>query len=504
MPSVSQSRIVIVMQRFAPLLIGAIALAAVVAGCVYMAMDARTQAGLRAQEAAESLVHLLERDVARNIEVLDLSLQAVADGVARPDIMANDRRMRKMILFDRSASASGLGALIVFDKDGNNILDSLHDDPFNIQPVTDRDYFKTQVDADHGLFISQVYKSRLIGKTVIGLSRRISDGDGAFLGVALATIEVDYLSELISKIQLGPGAVVTLLRSNGSALLRQGPNGLQTNVDMGKMTIFQRINGRDAGSFVSTSQYDHVERLYGFHQVGKYPLVLAVGIATETIYSDWKQKTTLFAVLILVMTSVVFALLAKLLGELKLKATTAQRLTALNHELERLSLTDSLTGLGNRRYFDDVFEHETRRSDRTGNELSLALIDIDHFKLFNDTYGHAEGDRALKLVANALKSALKRPGDMVFRVGGEEFAVVLPQTDETGAAAVCDAMCRAVRGLKREHTHSEIGYVTISVGLNARCGIDPVAAYEAADKALYAAKRSGRNRVTPALRSISA
>jgi diguanylate cyclase (GGDEF)-like protein len=482
---------------FAVLVIGIAALATVAGACAYMAWDAHRQAGLRAQETAESVVQLLERDVSRNIEALDLSLQAVTEGISNPEVMQAGNSLRRMILFDRSASATGLGALIVFDKDGNNIIDSLHNEPVAIEPVVDRDYFQAQAAADSGLFISQTYQSRLIGKPVIGLSRRISDSQGGFMGVALATIEVQYLSELIAKLKLGPQAVVTLLRTDGMVLLRQSPKVVESNIDVSKLASYQHMQGQPSGSFIATSQYDHVERLYSFRLMGKYPLLLSVGIATGTIYADWWQKTTTFVALIALMTAVILALLAKLSSELKLKAAAEDRLVMLNLELEQLSLTDSLTGLPNRRSFDDVFPREARRSHRTGEPVSLVLIDIDHFKLFNDSYGHAEGDRTLKLVAEALQSTLRRPGDMVFRVGGEEFAAVLPGTNEAGAIATGEAMCRAIRALRREHAKSDTGFVTVSAGLTTVRGSDTGSAYAIADQALYAAKQSGRNRVMP-------
>lgn len=168
-----------------------------------------------------------------------------------------------------------------------------------------------------------------------------------------------------------------------------------------------------------------------------------------------------------------------------------------NKELERLSSLDGLTGIPNRRIFDEVLEKEWRRATREHKAISLLLIDIDYFKLFNDSYGHQGGDDCLARVARALDGALRRGGDMVARYGGEEFAVILPSTDANGAASVARSLCEAVRALNIPHERSDAtDHVTISVGA-AACvpGVDGEASQliSLADEALYRAKDQGRN-----------
>lgn len=166
--------------------------------------------------------------------------------------------------------------------------------------------------------------------------------------------------------------------------------------------------------------------------------------------------------------------------------------------LEALSVTDGLTGLSNRRYFDDFLLAEWRRAVREKSALGLIMIDIDHFKAYNDHYGHLAGDRCLQEVARVLKAQAQRPRDLVARYGGEEFAVVLPSVHFEGMKVVAERIRSAVKGLAIEHEDSDTApVVTVSLGLSwAEPGAeDPVSMLiEAADEGLYSAKGAGRDR----------
>lgn len=168
-------------------------------------------------------------------------------------------------------------------------------------------------------------------------------------------------------------------------------------------------------------------------------------------------------------------------------------------KLLRLSFLDGLTGIANRRYFDEYLEREMQRAVRDAKPLSLIMCDIDYFKAYNDTYGHHGGDDCLKKIAGALRSVLKRPGDFVARYGGEEFAIVLSNTDADGAVFVAEILWSRVEDLGIEHAGSLIGkYVTISLGVATmypKAGSSSETLINASDQALYQAKQEGRNRV---------
>jgi len=167
--------------------------------------------------------------------------------------------------------------------------------------------------------------------------------------------------------------------------------------------------------------------------------------------------------------------------------------------LESLAQMDGLTNIPNRRRLEEVLAVEWRRASRSQTPISVVMLDIDHFKPFNDHYGHGVGDICLKAVAQALQSMLSRPADMVARYGGEEFAAVLPGVDFTGAGAVAENFRQAVYSLHLPHALSSVlDQVTISAGF-ASCSIPAGDSYTgllaAADKMLYQAKSAGRNRV---------
>ncbi len=183
-----------------------------------------------------------------------------------------------------------------------------------------------------------------------------------------------------------------------------------------------------------------------------------------------------------------------------------RKLAASNIKLQQLASMDGLTGIPNRRTFQETIDTEWERATRDGDPLSLIMMDIDFFKKCNDHYGHQHGDEVLRRVAKALAGCIKRPADMVARYGGEEFAVLLPATDLEGAAKVGEQLRSTVEGLKLENAKSQVcDWVTISLGV-ASCipipgEIETEQLIKRADEALYEAKEQGRNRVIKASES---
>lgn len=194
------------------------------------------------------------------------------------------------------------------------------------------------------------------------------------------------------------------------------------------------------------------------------------------------------------------------------RVKTQLRIKHLTDELRKLSTVDALTGLANRRRFDEMLEREWSRAQRPGYPLALAMIDVDHFKRYNDRYGHPAGDTVLRSVAQALAHAAQRPADLVARYGGEEFVMLMPQTPRAGAQILADRALVMVESLGIPHAGSPTAdHVTVSIGMacwegNAAhweaegCGASPRTApavsgqdlLTAADQALYAAKAAGR------------
>lgn len=186
---------------------------------------------------------------------------------------------------------------------------------------------------------------------------------------------------------------------------------------------------------------------------------------------------------------------ARILIEQRLRDKTSDLEISRAH-FEQLAIKDGLTGIFNRRFFDVQFDIQWRIARRDKNPLTVLMIDIDHFKQFNDTYGHQAGDDALKLVAESLNTSFLRASDFVARYGGEEFVVLSVGMSKKQAATFAETLCERIRRLSIPHTASSTGYLTISVGYAVTVfafDTSPAALLEQADKALYAAKERGRN-----------
>jgi diguanylate cyclase (GGDEF)-like protein len=175
------------------------------------------------------------------------------------------------------------------------------------------------------------------------------------------------------------------------------------------------------------------------------------------------------------------------------------KLQDLNSELKQLSIIDGLTGIYNRRFFDLELARECRNATHSAKPLSLIMLDIDFFKAYNDSYGHQEGDKCLTLIAATLNKTIRKPGDIVFRYGGEEFAVILSETDAEGAKIVAENLRCEVENLKIPHIGSKVSnIVTVSVGVSTIVPnpyLIPDKLVSFSDKALYQAKKDGRNTI---------
>lgn len=176
----------------------------------------------------------------------------------------------------------------------------------------------------------------------------------------------------------------------------------------------------------------------------------------------------------------------------------AAQLNDANHELQRLSMTDALTGIANRRMFDASLTREWRRCQRLKQPMSLVMLDVDNFKKYNDRYGHQDGDECLKAVAQEVARAAPRAGDLVARYGGEEFVMVLGETDQNGARWVAERVRQRVALLQLPHTGSQHQFVSVSCGISSVYPTRELSAetlLQSADLALYEAKHQGRNTV---------
>lgn len=235
------------------------------------------------------------------------------------------------------------------------------------------------------------------------------------------------------------------------------------------------------------------------------PAALRIHIAPFFYQTRW--FLALGIVLFLTTGPTIYALRVRYLkaSERKLADLVAERtvqLSAANEKLEALARLDGLTGIANHRTFNEFLGSEWQRSQRARAAISMLMIDVDYFKLFNDTHGHQQGDTCLRTIASVLREAAHRASDLPARYGGEEFAVVLGDTDEEGALAVAEGIRSRIEGLGIPHAASAAApVVTVSVGIASAIpepSADADALVGAADQALYRAKEEGRNRVCSA------
>ncbi|KGJ97480.1 diguanylate cyclase [Colwellia psychrerythraea] len=236
-----------------------------------------------------------------------------------------------------------------------------------------------------------------------------------------------------------------------------------------------------------------VMSLYG-HKVGLRISLAFLTILLIELFSFTSSTVTMMEFVRFTMVAC-FTLFFAYLAEMLISRTFEKLITAKS-QLEKLTKTDALTGLFNRRHFDEVLPQQMSRANRSHELLALAIIDIDHFKSYNDTFGHPAGDVALVALANLLKVQMKRGNDAVFRLGGEEFALLYQAKNEQSALILIEDIRVAVESLQQ---YCELEKkITISAGLlliDSQQNISVESAYELADKLLYQAKNSGRNKV---------
>lgn len=445
---------------------------------------------LSSMTAARNVAATVSQDEARTIEVLDLSLQGVRDALLDSEVMTLTPRLQRLVLFDRAATATDIDALFVLDDQGAIIVDSRNEIP-RVQRFGSSDFFRAHLhQADNGLFISRPMLSPFDGEWSIALSRRLDRPDGSFFGVVVGFVKLAYFQRLFDRIDLGPRGIITLVDFKGTIIMRKpfsdGEIGRIVNVDK----LMASFKTSPTGSFESVSRLDKVDRLTHYEQVGTLPLVQVVGISVEDLYRPWKQKAAIAIFITLLFCGAILGLVFYLQRELakRIKAEAA---------FAELAETDKLTGLPNRRKFDEVLEREWQRSARSGQPISLLMIDVDHFKAYNDEYGHLGGDTVLSSFGQTLRNSI-RTTDFAARFGGEEFAVILPESDDFAAACVAERIRANIEAAMQPHRGSPTGFVSVSVGTASILNRDNQTAsgmLRAADAALYQAKAGGRNQV---------
>ena len=297
---------------------------------------------------------------------------------------------------------------------------------------------------------------------------------------------------------MGGRGSVTLRSIEGEAISRYPPSDSNRDLDPQRSPTFRHFLQDNAGQFVGTSSLDRMERLFTYRRVGTLPLVLNLSLPVDDIYAAWWRKAITIGSMLALLCGAIVALCQLFRRELKRRIKAEDGLLAAARQLTVMATTDGLTGVANRRAFDAELSRAWRAAFRRQSCLSLLMIDVDCFKLYNDQLGHPAGDRALSRVAACIASNTRRPGDVAARYGGEEFAALLPGTDAAGAMQTAECIRAAVAQLGIGNPGSPAGHITISIGVASQVPGDAEGALTLvtqADRALFDAKRGGRDRV---------
>ena len=449
--------------------------------CASVMLDMRHGEEQLARQTLENLASGIDADISRNVELYDLSLRAVASNMVLPEIQEVSKSIRHLILFDHAATAEHFGAIQVFDAKGQLTIDASTLDPAP-ENRSDEEYFRVHRDRpDTGLFISRPMLHH--GAYAIVLSRRITGADGRFLGVVAGSIRFSYFHDLFGRLNLGPEDIITVLRRDGTVIMRVPFDLDVIGRNLSQAPSVMRVLSETSGSYSGPSATDHIPRLQVWRD-GTRPLVVVVGKPWSGILDLWRIEATRIS-------AVMMALIAFVLAVTLFLAREIGRRAIAEEKLEELATTDALTGLKNRRKFDAVIDVEWRRAARQKIPLAVLMIDADHFKSYNDTFGHQAGDQVLIGIAICISDSVRRAGDCVARYGGEEFAVLLPGLSSTEALVVAETI-----RLKVQQWSDNPTATTVSIGI---ASLTPSTTMEwsvllkAADEALYAAKANGRN-----------
>jgi diguanylate cyclase (GGDEF)-like protein len=342
---------------------------------------------------------------------------------------------------------------------------------------------------------------------VIPVSRRINARDGGFAGVALVTLKVNFFERIYDELDIGRTGTVLLALADGTAVYRRPFDDKLIGTNISQGPVLQEVFRRGSGSSILVSRIDRVERLYSYRRVRGVPFIVAVGRTKDELLSSWKRASILIGAAALLVCAMAALLANRLFRQIVIRDQLDQQLRARSDDLAQHNLglqvlahTDKLTGIANRLMFDTVLERELKRAQRGDVCLSLILLDVDHFKKFNDRYGHPAGDSCLRGVGRVLAQQIIRAGDLAARYGGEEFAVILPNTDRTGAIAVAERIRLEILALATPHGDAPAGVVSASLGVatvaaGQETQLRPADLIARADARLYEAKRGGRNMV---------
>lgn len=450
------------------------------------------------ENSTANLARSMAQQAQDTFDEANIALSGIVDTVQKYGSSSSELISLHETLVKRVKLIPQLQGIYVFDENGNWIVTSfdLATDKFT---SIDREYYQYHSDHDgEDAHVGPAIKSRATGEWIVPLSRRISGSDGKFKGVVVAAIKMSYFDKFFEGFNIDEQGAMLVTSTDGVILARRPfkEDLIGENIKHGN--LFKAIAASTNKNAVTiTSIVDGVTRIFGFEQLARYPIIVAGGASKESALHDWKANA-LQSTYIIAATTLLNCILGWLLiFHVKKGQKTESALREAHAALQISATHDALTGLANRRLFEDRLNSEFKRGTRSNFPLSLLMIDIDFFKSFNDEYGHVEGDHCIAEVAAAVEYSLKRDSDLAVRYGGEEIAVILPHTDCDGAFKVAETIRISVLERAIPHNGNPTGVVSISLGVytclpTSKCNVDEFVGL--ADSALYEAKKTGRNK----------
>lgn len=452
---------------------------------------ARNAAERAVTRTVENLASLASHDSEAHIAAADAFLRGVL-AVLPVDGPPRLTAAQYAVLSAMADEDGRLGAVVILDADGRPLhLVGAHGDTV-VSPATDfatSVWFLDAVREPGRLVVGPPGIGLFSSRPVLPVARAVGDRDGV-RAVVMSEILIESFEQSLADLDLGADGVVWLLWGGETVVFRlpsSDGNGDIGRTLRGSPDALPHL-GAARAPYQGAFAIDGVRRHYAFRNLANLPMILAVGVGhgDGVLGFGWRRQAVVSLAITAVLCSVMFGIAALLRREIARRNATEQNLWLLSE-------TDSLTDLANRRRFERVIITEMRRASRNRRPMSLLVVDIDRFKTVNDRHGHAYGDMVLQVVAKRLLAAARRPGDLVARVGGDEFALLLPETDAKGARAVAEAARTEIEAT----VFPELGGTTITVGIatfDCLGSSSPSDLIAAADRALYAAKEAGRNR----------
>jgi len=486
--------------------------------------------------ASQEAISLAHRGIEAQQEIVLAArsvLQVIARGYAAGSPQSCDRFIAQV-----GADVPWMKSLLIIGPDGRVACSNF---PNTVGlDLSDRAYFQ-QALRTNGFVLSDYLFGRLQQAPTIVAALPVRGPDAAIAGVIATGIDLEWIGRLGDAVTGRKGMSVLLIDGNGVVLARHPGSEAWVGRQFAAAPLVKAMLASPTGT-TTTAGLDGTRRIYGFLQIPQTNARIAVGLDEHEVLGRidremWFAYVQLGCVCVLVLFAVWFggeqlivrpirslARAAARIGRGKLEprlahhawaaefaplaaalddmarclAAREEELRIANAHLEELASIDGLSGLPNRRSFDAALNTEWRRAAKIGRPLALLMIDVDHFKPFNDRHGHVEGDECLRLIGEVIGVVAANESYFGARYGGEEFALLLPDADVGAAIEVAERLRRKVEELRIVHAQAPAGFVTISIGvasLEPKRQQDSQLLVEAADAALYAAKRRGRNLV---------